>query len=323
MEQAQIRAHFPSDPRQNSQVHQTSRNANSNNSNNCQTTANSNCQPNKFTQNSQNQFLSDKDLHVMILHFLYNEANCPHAAREFIQNSSELAHIQQQLGAGNGEISLYSPHLNTAKMTVSQILRRFFEEHPELSPDQSFGIMRISPTKLGLSEGDRSFRSFLGAQAGSNTHQTENSTQVIVNSNQAPNQVTNQVTNIQNSNSFNNAENIGQQNYIPITSAQGSFFKSPTSSSKRKKQVPRKVQLNSVKNIVDFKESGKSTSEASNTVQIRCKHGANTVQTRCQTRCQIRFKHGSKTVQTRCRTRCQYGANTVQIRCQYGANTVP
>ena len=52
---SQVRAssHFPGNSRQNSQMHQTSRTAN--NSNNCH-------QPIQ---------LSDKDLHVMILHFLY------------------------------------------------------------------------------------------------------------------------------------------------------------------------------------------------------------------------------------------------------------
>ena len=247
---------------QNPQIHQTSRTANFTN---CQP---NNCQPNNCQPNN-NQLLSDKDLHVMILHFLYNEANCPHAAREFIQNSSKLSHIQQQLETGTGEISLYSPHLHTAKMTVSQILSRFFEEHPELSPNQSYGIMRISPTKLGLSESDRF--NFSGTQSysqGLNSNNASfdksadvnatNSHQVIGNSNQVPTQV----TSIQKSHVVNNLENTSQQqtvsqNYIPITSAQNSFFKSPTSSSKRKKQVPRKVQLNSVKNIVDFKEAGK------------------------------------------------------------------
>ena len=49
-------------------------------------------------------------------------------------------------------------------------------------------------------------------------------------------------------------------------------------------------------------------------------HGANTVQTRCETR----FKIGANTVQTRCKHGAKHGANTVQTRCQtrckHGAN---
>merc|ERR1711997_1172556 len=86
----------------------------------------------------------------MILHFLYNEANCLSAAREFIQNSPQLSHIRLALSNPTDEVPLFSAHLHTAKMTVSQILRRFLMEHQEFMPDQGVGMMRISPTRLGM-----------------------------------------------------------------------------------------------------------------------------------------------------------------------------